>query len=88
MQRLTAPELRRPPPLRDELRHRTAAKIEVLRLVARGRSAKEIALELGVSRKTAANHTERVYAKIGVSNRALASLYAVRHGLVDPDQTV
>ena len=63
----------------------TDREIEVLRLVARGRSTKAVAQELGISRKTAANHTERIYAKIGVGNRALASLYAVRHGLVDPD---
>ena len=66
----------------------TAREVEVLRLVARGLSTKEVAHELGISRKTAANHTERVYAKIGVTNRALASLFAVRHGLVDPDDAL
>ena len=38
-----------------------------------------------ISRKTAANHVEHIYAKIGVSNRARASLFAVRNGLIaDP----
>jgi DNA-binding CsgD family transcriptional regulator len=59
--------------------------VEVLRLAARGLSNREIADRLGISRKTAANHVEHIYAKIGVSNRARASLFAVRHGLIaDP----
>ena len=66
----------------------TAREIEVLRLVARGLSTKQVAEALGISRKTAANHTERVYAKIGVTNRALASLFAVRHGFVDPGEAL
>jgi DNA-binding CsgD family transcriptional regulator len=53
----------------------TAREVEVLRLVARGLSNKEIADRLVISRKTASNHVEHVYAKIGVSNRARASLY-------------
>jgi hypothetical protein len=35
-----------------------------------------------ISEKTARNHVERTYAKIGVSNRIGASMYALRHGLV------
>ncbi|MGZ4603738.1 MAG: HD domain-containing phosphohydrolase [Kineosporiaceae bacterium] len=57
-------------------------EVDVLRLAARGRPTREIAEVLGISRKTAANHVEHIYAKIGVSNRAQASLFAVRHGLV------
>jgi DNA-binding CsgD family transcriptional regulator len=60
----------------------TAREVDVLRLLARGLSNKEIADQLGISRKTASNHVEHVYAKIGVSNRARASLFAVRHGLM------
>ena len=42
---------------------------------------------LVISRKTAANHVEHIYAKIGVSNRARASLFAVRNGLIaDPQR--
>ena len=40
---------------------------------------------LGISRKTAANHVEHIYAKIGVSNRARASLFAAQHGLIADD---
>ncbi len=42
-----------------------------------------------ISEKTARNHVERTYAKLGVSNRIGASMYAVQHGLVltgTPDQ--
>lgn len=61
----------------------TAREIEVLRLLARGRSNKQIAHELGISRKTAGNHVEHIYTKLGVSSRALASLSAVQLGLMD-----
>ncbi len=60
----------------------TAREVEVLCLVARGASNREIAAVLGISEKTARNHVERVYAKIGVSNRIGASMYALEHGLV------
>jgi DNA-binding CsgD family transcriptional regulator len=42
---------------------------------------------LAISRKTASNHLEHIYVKIGVTNRALASLFAARHGLLEPDDT-
>jgi DNA-binding CsgD family transcriptional regulator len=61
----------------------TPREVEVLRLLARGMSNKQIANELQISRKTAGNHIEHIYVKIGASNRALASLFAARHGLMD-----
>ena len=51
-------------------------------LLARGHSNKEIAQRLVVTPKTAANHVEHIYAKLGVSSRAAATLYATQHGLV------
>jgi HD-GYP domain-containing protein (c-di-GMP phosphodiesterase class II) len=60
----------------------TAREIEVLRLLARGRSSKEIAAALVITRKTARNHVQHIYEKAGVSNRAQASLFAVAHGLM------
>jgi HD-GYP domain-containing protein (c-di-GMP phosphodiesterase class II) len=60
----------------------TGREVEVLRLVARGASHEQIARRLVISRKTASNHVEHIYAKIGVSNRAMAALFAVRHGLM------
>lgn len=64
----------------------TAREVEVLRLVARGRSNKQIAAELSISPKTANAHIEHIYTKIGVTNRALASLFAVKHGLMSVGQ--
>lgn len=69
----------RPNPRPDGL---TPMEIEVLGHVARGASNKEIAAALVISEKTARNHVERTYAKIGVSNRIGASMYALQHGLV------
>jgi DNA-binding NarL/FixJ family response regulator len=70
----------------------TSREIEILRLLARGLSNKQIATRLTISAKTASSHVEHIYAKIGVSNRALASLYAAKHGLItvgedDPSTT-
>ena len=60
----------------------TPREVEVLRLLALGLTHAEIAERLVISRKTARNHVEHIYQKIGVSSRALASLFAVRHGLI------
>jgi HD-GYP domain-containing protein (c-di-GMP phosphodiesterase class II) len=60
----------------------TPREVEVLRLLVRGLSYKEIAQELVISRKTAGAHVGHIYVKLGVSNRARASLYAMKHGLM------
>ncbi|GIH05220.1 metal-dependent phosphohydrolase [Rhizocola hellebori] len=60
----------------------TAREVEVLGLLARGRTNKQIADLLTVTPKTVANHTEHIYTKIGVSSRAAATLFASQHGLV------
>ena len=60
----------------------TAREVEVLRLVARGMSNKDIARELVISAKTAGSHVEHIYTKIGASNRSQASLFAMKHGLM------
>ena len=60
----------------------TAREVEVLRLVAQGLSHHQIAERLVISRKTASNHVERIYAKIGVTNRAMAGAFAMKHGLM------
>jgi HD-GYP domain-containing protein (c-di-GMP phosphodiesterase class II)/DNA-binding CsgD family transcriptional regulator len=60
----------------------TSREIEVLRLLVRGLSNKEIAEQLVISRKTAGSHVEHIYTKIGASNRAQASLFAIKHGLM------
>ncbi len=65
----------------------TAREVDVLRLLVQGRSAREIATDLVISPKTARNHTEHIYAKLGVSNRVGATLFAVKHGLAGPAGT-
>ena len=60
----------------------TSREIDVLRLLARGLSNKEIAEQLVISRRTASHHVEHIYAKTGTTNRALASLFAASHGLI------
>jgi HD-GYP domain-containing protein (c-di-GMP phosphodiesterase class II) len=60
----------------------TAREVEVLGLLARGMTNKEIAARLVITPKTAGNHVEHIYAKLGVSNRAGASLFAMQHGLL------
>jgi HD-GYP domain-containing protein (c-di-GMP phosphodiesterase class II) len=63
----------------------TRREVEVLRLLARGLSNKEIARRLVISPKTVANHVEHIYAKIDASTRAAAGLFAMRNGLL-PDE--
>jgi HD-GYP domain-containing protein (c-di-GMP phosphodiesterase class II) len=58
-------------------------EVEVLRLVAKGRTSREIAQALVISEKTAGHHVEHIYAKTGVSTRVGAALFAMRHDLVD-----
>jgi predicted ATPase/class 3 adenylate cyclase/DNA-binding CsgD family transcriptional regulator len=57
-------------------------EIEVLRLVADGRTAGEIATQLFISTRTAEHHIQNIYTKIGVSNRAAAARWAVKHQVV------
>jgi DNA-binding NarL/FixJ family response regulator len=63
----------------------TQREVEVLRLLARGLSNKEIAELLVISPKTVANHVEHIYGKIEASTRAAAGLFAMRHGLLPED---
>ena len=58
-------------------------ELEVLRLVAAGRTSHEIAAELFISTRTAEHHIANIYTKIGVSNRAAATRWAVTHRVVD-----
>ena len=58
-------------------------EIDVLRLVAAGRTSGEIARELFISPRTAEHHIQNIYTKISVSNRAAATRWAVTHRVVD-----
>jgi len=65
----------------------TAREVEVLILLARGLSNRQIAEQLVITPKTAGNHVEHIYAKIGASSRAAAAMFAVQHGLL-PDEKI
>ena len=58
-------------------------EVEVLRLIARGYTSKAIARALTITEKTAGHHVEHIYAKIGVSTRVGAALFAMKHDLVE-----
>ena len=60
----------------------TAREVEVLRLVASGKTNRAIARELGLSEKTVARHVHNSLTKIGVPSRAAATAYAYQNGLI------
>ena len=72
---LRTPRIERPAGL-------TQRETEVVGLLARGLQTKQVARALGISVKTADNHIQGAYAKMGVSTRAAAALFAMQHGLV------
>jgi DNA-binding NarL/FixJ family response regulator len=60
----------------------TARELEVLRLVAAGRTNRAVAEELVISHRTVARHLSNVFNKLGVSSRAAATAWAYEHGLI------
>jgi DNA-binding CsgD family transcriptional regulator len=73
-----AAEHARPPP-----RHRlTARELQVLRLVAAGKTNRAIGVELSLSEKTIDRHVSNILAKLGVSSRTAATAYALQHELI------
>ena len=63
----------------------TDRELEVLRLVARGMSNKEIAAELVIAENTVKNHVRNILEKLQLRSRTEAAMYAVREKLVDAD---
>ena len=62
----------------------TSREHEVLGLVARGLSNREIATRLAITERTARTHVSNILGKLGLASRTQAALYAVEHGLVPP----
>jgi len=60
----------------------TAREVEVLRLVAAGKTNRAIADTLVISEKTVARHVSNIFTKLGLSSRSAATAYAYEHGLV------
>jgi len=59
----------------------SAREVQVLRLVASGKSNRAIATELVISEKTVARHVSNIFTKLGLSTRAAATAFAYEHGL-------
>jgi len=59
----------------------SAREVEVLRLVAQGKTNRQIADDLVISERTVINHLSHIFIKTGAENRASATAYALRHGL-------
>ncbi len=70
------------PPDADAPAGLTGRELEVLRLVAAGRSNREIAATLTISEHTVARHLQNIFAKLGVTSRTAASAFAFEHDLV------
>ncbi len=62
----------------------TEREVEVLRLITYGLTTRQVARRLVISPRTADHHIEHIYAKLGVSSRAAAALFAIEHELVAP----
>ena len=60
----------------------TAREVDVLKLLARGNTNRQIARRLDIAPKTASNHVEHIYSKLEVASRAEATLFATKNGLV------
>ncbi len=63
----------------------TAREIQVLRLVATGRTNRAVASELFLSEKTIARHVSNIFTKLGLTSRSAATAYAYEHGLIQRD---
>jgi DNA-binding NarL/FixJ family response regulator len=60
----------------------TDREVEVLRLVSRGMTNKEVAQKLQISARTVGHHLAHAYEKIGVTTRAGAAMFAMKNGIV------
>ena len=76
------PDLARLSTRGDETHGLSRREVEVLRLVAAGKSNREIAGELVISEHTVARHVQNIFAKLGLSSRAAATAFAFEHDLV------
>jgi DNA-binding NarL/FixJ family response regulator len=79
----TAPQTMTPPAPLMDLDDLSPREIDVLRLLASGKSNREIADALFISRNTVSTHVRNILTKIGCANRTEAAAYAVRHGLAE-----
>ena len=62
----------------------TPRELEVVKLIAEAWTSDQIALELGITRRTVDRHRENILAKLGMRDRVELTRYAIRRGLVEP----
>jgi DNA-binding NarL/FixJ family response regulator len=62
----------------------TPRELEVLKLIAEAHTSDQIALELGITRRTVDRHRENILGKLGMRDRVELTRYAIRRGLVEP----
>ncbi|HEY7465223.1 MAG TPA: response regulator transcription factor [Dehalococcoidia bacterium] len=65
----------------------TEREMDVLKLIARGKANKEIALDLIIGEKTVKTHVSNILLKLGVQSRTQAALYAAQNGLAELSTT-
>ena len=73
-----------PPRVAGESSSLTSREVEVLRLIATGKTNRAIAQALRISEKTVARHVSNIFVKLDLSSRAAATAYAYEHDLVGP----
>lgn len=61
----------------------TPRELEILQLLLAGKSNKEIACEVFISKKTVEFHLDHIYSKLGIRSRLMAGIWAIQHGLQD-----
>jgi DNA-binding NarL/FixJ family response regulator len=73
-----------PPPLRGMMRSEpTAQELRVMKLLAEGKSSKEVGLALGIETATAETHRANIYRRMGFRNLVELTHWALAHGIVD-----
>jgi DNA-binding NarL/FixJ family response regulator len=77
------PQVENPRPLKGERNTLTQRELEVLQMIAQGKSNKEIAAELELSANTVAVHRANIMDALGIHKTAELVVYAIRNGLVD-----
>ena len=80
-QRVLAMMRQRTEPIPDRFRDLTARELDILRLLATGKSNMEIADTLSLSEKTVRNHVSIILSKLHLNNRVEAATFAVQHDL-------
>jgi two-component system, NarL family, response regulator LiaR len=82
MQQVSKPAPAQKEPLPAEI---TDRELDVIRLVAQGKSNQEIASELVISEKTVKTHMSNIFSKLGLVDRTQLAIFAIKNNLVNPD---